>query len=163
MDEGAPSAPVAVDERVNRLELSVGDGCLRDGWERVILDEGAQVLQQLLHEVGGRRDERRRARVEAAATDPVLDAADLPRVLTEAGAGEEPVVHLEQAIDGDRLSRAEGVDRPRHRVDVPEHLAGGDVGVGLARGARRLGAEEPAPAHDESLDERRGNRLRSKE
>ena len=83
MDEGAPSPSVAVDEGVDRLELRMSDRRLRDCRERVVVGEGAEILEQDLHVLGGRRDERSRARVVAAPADPVLHRADRPGVLAQ--------------------------------------------------------------------------------
>jgi hypothetical protein len=161
--EGAPGGAVAIDERMDRLELRVSDGRLWDGRHRVVVDERAQVLEQFGDEVRGRRDERGRARIEAAPANPVLAGADLPGVLTEAGPRQEPLVHLRQTVDGDRLGVAERVDRPRHRVDVSEHLVGGDVDGGVSRSGCGLGTEQPASAHEQPLDERRGHGLGAEE
>ena len=62
--------------------------------------------------LGRRRDERRRARVEAAATDPVLLVAEVTGVLAQARVAEEVVV------DGQRPSTVSvvawrGRQRPR--------------------------------------------------
>jgi uncharacterized protein (UPF0548 family) len=72
MDQRPARAPVAVDEGVDRLELGVGDGGLRHGGQAVVVGEGAEVLDQARDVVRRRGDERSGARVEAAATNPVL-------------------------------------------------------------------------------------------
>ena len=42
-----PARPFAVDERVDRLELGVGDRRLNHGQKRVVIDKAAQVLQKI--------------------------------------------------------------------------------------------------------------------
>jgi hypothetical protein len=74
--EGAPGATVAVDERVDRLELRVRNGGLCDGRKRIVVDEVAEVLEELLDVLGRRRNEHGRARIEAAPAYPVLNRAE---------------------------------------------------------------------------------------
>ena len=75
MDERAARTPVAVDEGMDRLELGMGNGCLRNRGETVVIGEGTEVLKQLLDVFWWRRDEGRGARIEAAAANPVLHFA----------------------------------------------------------------------------------------
>jgi hypothetical protein len=72
VDQGAPGPAVAVDERMDRLELRVCDCGLRDRGERILVAERAQIFEQVGHILGGRRHERGRARIVTAAADPVL-------------------------------------------------------------------------------------------
>ena len=53
MDERATGAPIAVDEGMDRLELRVRERSLRDGRERVVVAEPAQVLQEASTRSGG--------------------------------------------------------------------------------------------------------------
>ena len=81
VDERPPDAPIAVDERVDVLELGMGDRRLRHGRQIVAKDEQAGVLKQGRDRLGRRRDVRGADRVEVVAADPVLhvpdDAGDL--------------------------------------------------------------------------------------
>jgi hypothetical protein len=58
-DEGEPDAAVAVGERVDALELGVGDRCLGDRLDVVSVREGDEVLEQ-----AGDRLRRVRTRLE---------------------------------------------------------------------------------------------------
>ena len=78
MDERTADAPVAVDERVDRLELGVRDGRLGDGRQVVAGHEGDEVLEQRADEVLGRRHEGGVRRVAEPPADPVLLLADAP-------------------------------------------------------------------------------------
>jgi len=60
-------------------------------------------------------------------------------VLAKTSAGEKPRMHVKQAVDRDRLRSAELDNRPRHRVDVAEHLVGCDIDIGLPCRARGFG------------------------
>nr|WP_236565373.1 MULTISPECIES: hypothetical protein [Nocardia] len=72
MDQRATGSAVAVDERVDRLELRVRDGGLRDSGQIVAIAERDQVLHQLGYELRRWWNEGGRAGIEGAATDPVL-------------------------------------------------------------------------------------------
>ena len=74
-----PGAAVAVVERVDGLELGVGDGGLDQRWEMVAVAELAQVGEELRHVLGRRRDEVGAAGVVVVAADPVLHVADSVR------------------------------------------------------------------------------------
>jgi hypothetical protein len=74
VDQPAAGPPVAVGERVNRLELGMGESSLCHGRQRIAVAEGAQICEQVLHKFRWRRHERCRAGVVGAAADPVLRA-----------------------------------------------------------------------------------------
>ena len=52
----------AVEERVNRLELDMRDGCLDRRLKVRAVEEGTEVVEQIGDRVGGRRNELRIAR-----------------------------------------------------------------------------------------------------
>src|SRR4051794_19281281 len=83
VNQRAAGASIAVDERMNRLELCVCDGRLEHGGVVVAVAVRNQVIEQGLEFVWRWGDERRGAWVVAAAADPVLNrpdrAADLRR------------------------------------------------------------------------------------
>lgn len=58
------------------------DRRLRDCGERVVVGECAQVFEQPLDVLGRLAERRRRARVEAAPADPVLDSPELTSLVT---------------------------------------------------------------------------------
>ena len=60
---------------MDRLELRMGDRRLDDRRQIVTSDEAAEVIEQVRHELGRRRDERRFERVVSIAADPVLALA----------------------------------------------------------------------------------------
>jgi hypothetical protein len=72
MHESAARAAVAVDEWVDRLELRMCDRGLHNSGERVVVAEAAEVFEEIAHEIRWRWDERGRAGVVVAATDPIL-------------------------------------------------------------------------------------------
>jgi hypothetical protein len=69
VDQRPPRAPVAVDE-VNGLELGVDDGGLGHSGEAVVVDEGAEILEQALDVVRRRWDESSGARDAPVAEAP---------------------------------------------------------------------------------------------
>ena len=115
--EGAADAAVAVDERVDGLELGVGDGRLRHRGQVVAGDEGDEVLEQRPDEVLGRRHEGGVGRVAEPAADPVLLLAHAagPRPLV---ARHEHRVDRQQVGDGHRLGSVPDRDRLLHRGHV---------------------------------------------
>ena len=100
-----------------------------------------------------------RGLVVVAAADPVLDRPDAIAVLREARAGEQAEMRLEHDLHADRSAGRHRLHGPGHRLDVPQHLHGGDVAGLLAELASGLGAEQPAAPHLEALDPRGGHRL----
>jgi hypothetical protein len=152
VDQATASAPVAVRERVDGLELSVCDCRLGHGWRRVGVTERTQVFEEIANELGRWRHERRRAGVVAAAADPVLLRPDHARVRVQPGAGQQPPVEPQQVLHRDRIAGTDAQDRRRHRVDVGEHLGGGDVGRRLTQFDRRLGPQQSPRAHFQALD-----------
>ena len=58
------------------------------------LTNAHRSVEQLLDVIGGRGDERGRARVEAAPADPVLHGTDPAGVLAQGESVEEALVHL---------------------------------------------------------------------
>ena len=69
VDQRSSRAPVPVDERVDRLELRVGDGGLRDRGQGVVVAERGEVGQHLADQLLRRWHEGRRTRVVVAAAD----------------------------------------------------------------------------------------------
>jgi hypothetical protein len=55
VDQPAASPPVAVGERVNRLELGMGESSLCHGRQRIAVAEGAQICEQVPHKFRWRR------------------------------------------------------------------------------------------------------------
>ena len=76
MHQRPAGATVAVGERVDGLELGVGDGGLGEGRVDVVVDVGDEVVEEPGDLVGWRGDEAGATRVVGTATDPVLDLAD---------------------------------------------------------------------------------------
>ncbi len=178
--EGPADAAVAVDERVDGLELRVGDGRLRHRGQVVAGDERDEVLEQRHDEVLGRRHEGRIGRVAEPAADPVLlhahaawSRALVPR--------HEHGVDRQQVGDGHRLGTVADRDRLLHRGHVrrddpgaasrsprvdecPREIERGDV-VALDPGRRHgLRPQEQGPdrletAHRGALVERPDRRL----
>jgi len=80
-------------------------------------------------------------------------------VLLTSCAGEQALVHLEQALDGDLRSCAERLDCPVHRLDVVQDLGRGDVGTPALETLGKLCLQQPARADLQSLDLGRCDRL----
>ena len=76
MDERAAGAAVAVGERVERLELGVGDRRLNERGMVVAVDIGKEIVEQRVEGVRWRGDERGGAWIVAAAADLFLHRAD---------------------------------------------------------------------------------------
>src|ERR1035438_704692 len=81
MNERTACTSIAIHERMNGLELRMGDCRLRDGRKRVVVGEGDKVRDEVRDELGGRRDEYRGAWIVCVASDPVLLFAELAAVL----------------------------------------------------------------------------------
>jgi hypothetical protein len=100
VDESTPGTPVAVDERVDVLELRVCDGGLCDGREVGAVDESAEVLQQLGDLLVRRTDIRSAYWVIVVSTDPALGGAKDPRDLAILGEPEQRAMDLLDVRDG---------------------------------------------------------------
>lgn len=70
--ERASNPAIAVDKRVDRLELGVGDGGLHDSRHRGVVDEAAEIGEELLDQLRRWRDEPCGAGVQTAPADPAL-------------------------------------------------------------------------------------------
>ena len=152
LDQRASGAPVPVDERMDRLELRVGDGGLRNRGQGVVVAERGEVGKQLVDQLVRRRHKGRCTRVVVAPANPVLDRTGATGVLREARPGEQEAMRLEHDLHADRSAGRHRLHGPEHRLDVPEDLQGGDIARFLAELAGGLGAEQPAAAHLQPLD-----------
>ena len=128
VDEAAADAAVAVDERVDRLELRVRDRRLGDGRQVVPVHEGEEIGDQRRDLVLAAAARSRRRRVRQAAADPVLLAAEGPG-MTRAGSGAMRV----RGWRGHRPSCARACavpdgDRLLHRDDVGSDSPRGPLG-----------------------------------
>jgi len=81
MNESTAGTSIAIHERMNGLELRMGDCRLRDGRKRVVVAESDKVRDEARDELRGRRDEYRGAWIVCVAPDPVLLIAELAAVL----------------------------------------------------------------------------------
>jgi len=117
------------------------------GWPGIFVDEafggqglGIVELVILQEELG-----------YALAPTPLFSNSAAGLVL-QAGAGEQPPVHLQQVLDPYRLAALERLDGKAHCADVVEHLPGGDVFRLLAERSGQLGAKQSPAADLQSLD-----------
>jgi hypothetical protein len=77
-DQEAAEAAVAVQERVDRLELEVGEGAPNEEREiHVLVQKRLEIVERILEEISRRRHEKRVGGVGSA--DPVLATAKLAR------------------------------------------------------------------------------------
>ena len=79
VDETPSDSAVAIRERVNGLELRVGDRGLSDRGDILALDELAEVDEQRAHPLFRRRDKFGSKRRVVAAADPALFRSDPSR------------------------------------------------------------------------------------
>ena len=77
VDEAPADPTVAIEERMDRLELGMGDRRLRDRWQIVAVGEGDQIIDQRLDVGLWRRDVASVDRRVEAAPDPVLFPSEL--------------------------------------------------------------------------------------
>jgi hypothetical protein len=157
VDQPAPSPPVTVGERVNCLELGMGESGLRDGRQRIPVAEGAQIRQQVRYKLWRRRYECCRAGVVGAAADPVLLLPQLPGMLSVPEADHQAAMEPEQCIHRDLIARTDLADRAVHGVDVAENLLSSDVGSPLAEVMCQLCAKQFPGTDLQAFDARRGN------
>ena len=156
MDEGAADAAVPVRERVDGLELRVGDRGLDDGREVRPVHERDQVVHEALHVLGRGRDEVGAAGVVGVPANPVLALAELAGDLRRGRREHEVAVDLEDVLEPERLRAGAEGDGVLHGDDVAEDGPGGLVaGVGLLG----LRARQAALGEDEPLDPGGGDRL----
>src|SRR5438876_661423 len=79
-DEQAADAAVAIEERMNRLELSVGESDFDQQWQAIrFVQERLEVAQSGGYFVRRRRDERGVRERRGAGPDPVLTPTQLAR------------------------------------------------------------------------------------
>ncbi len=80
-DQQAADAAIAVQERVNRLELIMSDGELDEERHVVVMQEPLEVVERIAHRIGRGRHEYRIH--EVCAADPYWAGAELsgPAVL----------------------------------------------------------------------------------
>ncbi len=162
MDERAADTAVTVRERVDRLELCVGDRRLDDGREVAAVHERDQIVHEVLHVLWRGRNEVGAAGVVGVPADPVLVLAEPAGDLWRGRREHQVAVDLEDVPkpEGPRAG-AEG-DGVLHGDDVAEDGPGGLVArIGLLGlrsreaplredkafdpgGRDRLGAEQPA-------------------
>ena len=136
-----PAGPsVAVDERVDSLELRMCHRGLGDRRKRVAVGERHKVHHEVFDKLRGRGDERCTARVVVTATDPVLDLPETASVRFEPGPGKQSSMQVEQQRDRHRFAFVCAPDSSDHRVDVAEHLQRSHVARGVAQAACGLSA-----------------------
>jgi hypothetical protein len=163
VDDRAPGAAISVNERVDRLELSVSDRRLRHDGQVVGVGKGAEILDQLCDRLRGRRNVVRRAGVVVAATDPVLLLPEAPCIVVQTRTREQASMNLQQQLHGDLAVEPDLLYSAEHRVDVAEHLRGRHVGGWLGRRAERLGMQQMSRADLQALDARGGHGLRAQQ
>lgn len=112
---------------MDRLKLGVGDRSLRNGGQRVVIAEFAEVRDQVWDELVRRRHVFGRAWVEGRATDPVLLATEPTPMGFQPRAGQQAAVDLEQQIDRQQVTCINLVDGIEHGIDVAKHFSDGHV------------------------------------
>ena len=142
MHESAARAAVAINEWVDRLELRMCDRGLHNSGERIVVAEAAEVFEEIAYEIRWRWDERGRAGVVVAATDPILLGADGASVGLQRSASEQSPMEAQQVVQGDGITRSDAADSRSHSVNVPQHLGRGDVGRLFAKTEGCLCPEE---------------------
>src|SRR3990170_5503800 len=84
-DEEAAHAPVAVQERVNGLELSMGESTGNQHRQvGLLMQEPLEVVQGLMHLVDRRRHKGRLLKWDIGRPDPVLRRTELSRLAVAA-------------------------------------------------------------------------------
>lgn len=142
-DHQTSDPTVAVEERMDRLELVVGDGELHEQREVGLVEELLQIAQRALHLAGGWRHED--GIVQGAASDPHRALAQLPRQAVLAPhAVEQTFLHPPEQPDRDGEPVADAGEAVLHREDVVVDL--GRVIDGITRG-KLPGLEEQKLAH----------------
>jgi hypothetical protein len=159
-DEQPTDAPVAVEERVDHLELVVRERQLHQQRQVVLVQEPFEVRQRHAHLLRGRGHEHRIG--QRVAADPHRTGPQLawPAVLAPYAAQQE-LVHLTQQPNRDREAAAHPVEPVLHRDHVVAHLAR-VVGLVGRRCLPRLEAEQLAHIRPRTLDPGAEDRLESK-
>jgi len=157
VDEAAAGTAVAVGERVDRLELGVGQRGLQRGREVVAVHEPGEAVEQPVDLVRRRGDEGAAVRVVVVAADPVLGGARDARDVRVAGLLHQRAVHVDERGHGDRRGARGDRDRVLRGGDVGQDRVGARAAVLVHVGDRRLG--QAAVGHDQALDPRGGDRL----
>ncbi len=81
-DQQPTDSSIAVQERVNRLELGVNEAAVDQHREIVPrMQKTLEVVERVPHPPHRRRDERRVGKRHVAGTDPIPRRAELPRLL----------------------------------------------------------------------------------
>ncbi len=152
VDEAPSHSAVSVQEGVDRLELSVGDGGLGDPRKVISVDELDQVGDQGANRILGRRD--------VPSVDRRVDPAADPVLLTSKLAGREPrgfschqcPMELEDVVDADGPFKITEPHRLLHRTST--FAATTPAVPRAARGSIRARANSAAKARTlRSLDE----------
>ena len=81
------------------------------------------------------------------------------RVLREARPREQAPMPLKHDLHSDRSPGQHRLHGPEHRLDVPEHLHGGDIARFLSELVGGLGAEQPPATHLQPPDPGGGHRF----
>src|SRR5581483_7859693 len=98
-----PDAAIAVEERMDRLELGVGQTCVNERGKLLVVEEALEVVERLLHLVDGRRNERRLLEGCVLGTDPALRSPELSgKTMRSADACEQLAVNLRDEAKRER-------------------------------------------------------------
>ncbi len=122
-DQETADTAIAVEERVDRLELVVHESRLDERRElRIVVDEALEIAEQTSKLAGGWRNERRRFYRRAGRPDPVLRGAELAGLaLPAAHTGEEYTMHFPDEAGAERQC-FEPPQAKLHRPDVVHDL-----------------------------------------
>ena len=134
------------------FELRVCDRRLNERGMFVAVDVGQEVSQQGLERLRWRRDERCRAGVVAAATDPVLHVANHTADVRHRGSFHQGPVDAKKIVECDRVPRRAQLDGGLHRGDVGEDFDSDPIGGVASLGEYDLGVEQPARACFQAFD-----------
>jgi hypothetical protein len=133
-DQKTPQSAIAVEKRVNRLKLNMGEGRFDEQGHVApfLMKEKLQLAHAFRHQLWRRRDEYRISRPCAA--DPILAAAKLSWFLvTPAAVREQDLVNLTNQTKRKRKSAA----KPRHSVHQRRNIIGDLLNI-ANRDTRRL-------------------------
>jgi hypothetical protein len=159
VDERSPRPAVAVEERVDRLELRVRQRGLHDRRVVIAVQVGHQIVEQRGHMLRRRRDKRRVAWVVGAATDPVLLLADHTANVGRTAPGHQRAVYPAERVEGDGVGADPQRDGLLHAADVREHLDRDLVVDRAVLVEQQLRLDDAPRSGVEALDLRRSDRL----
>lgn len=148
-----PTRPsIAITERMDRFELCVSDGCLRDRRKFISIAEFAQVLEQTVNLLRRWRHEGRVAWTVVSAAYPILVSTNHSPLRLKASTGHQAAVDFSDVINRDRVCGPDLTDGPGHGRDIAEDFLCCDVSRSFAQRVGDFSMEQPPTPDFKAFD-----------